>query len=116
MVARFIDDAIALRSDAIVVDRVSQPHDLFSAAALTRTDVVLITANHEQVESLVDRVLLSTGVHAVLRLSISGDALTVYQRQAQPRHVVARTASQIVDEAVAIAGTGTDINRDHGKP
>lgn len=116
MVARFIDDAIALRSDAIVVDRVSQPDDLFSAAALTRADVVLITANHEQAESLVDRALRSTGVHAVLLLSISGDALTVYQRLAPPRQVVARTASQIVDEAVAAAGAGADIDRDHGRP
>ena len=116
MVARFLDDAIALRSDAVVVDRVSQPHDLFSASALTRTDVVLMTVKHDQAPALVERVMLSTAVAAVLLLSVSGESLSVYQRHAAPREMHARTASQIVDEAVSAArARHTDVGQDHGR-
>ena len=102
MVARFLDDALAVRTDVVAVARVSRPEDVFAAIELHRTDIVLMSAEYAQAPTLVDR-LLATSVKAVMLVSASGDRVRIHERHRPAHDVVARSAPQILDEALAIA-------------
>jgi hypothetical protein len=101
MVARFLDDAIAARTDVVVVARVPGPEDVFAAVELPRTDIVLMSAESAPAPALIDR-LLAVGVDAAMLLSASGDRVVIHERRGSTRELVARSAPQLLDEAVGI--------------
>lgn len=105
MVARFFADAADLHSPIPIAVAHATMENLAAEIERVGADILIVSGTREEGAALSARLFRTTSLSVLVRLSVSGHFADLHSRDAPPSQATALDASQLLDQAVRLAGT-----------